>query len=181
VLIEGEPTSDERVLGYRLGSALWATLPAFSLLFGLGEDSVRQVMKALGLAFGAGSGQPNPTYGESLRLAQVLWQTVRSRSQRRLKEICRAELDYSESVRLASQSLRRAGLYVSGDLRTAVAGWCEDAAVEDASRDPQRLSALAATSPDVLDLFRFSTSAEYADVRWQLGRASPPGVGGRQW
>jgi tetratricopeptide (TPR) repeat protein len=181
VLAEGEPPQDEQVTGYRLGSALWATLPAFSLLFGLGEEHVRQVLKALSLAFGTGGGQPNRTYGESLRLAQVFWQTVKSRSQRRLKEICRAELVYEQSYQQASQSLRRAGLYVCGDLRTAVASWCADAGVEDVTRAPSRLLELATTSSDVFDLFRFATSAEYAAVRWQPGRPNQPGGGTRPW
>jgi tetratricopeptide (TPR) repeat protein len=181
LLVEGEPVADEDILGYRIGSALWATLPAHSLLFGLEPSYVRSILRALGLAFGSASGHPNPTYGDSMRLAQVLWQTVRSRSQRRLKEICQSELDFEESWEKASQSLRRAGLYVSGNLRTALRMTVEDNGLPLDPADPTSLVQVALTLPEAMDLFRFATSAEYAAVRWQPVRVNPIGGGTRPW
>jgi tetratricopeptide (TPR) repeat protein len=181
LLVEGEPVADEDILGYRIGSALWATLPAHSLLFGLEPSYVRSILRALGLAFGTSSGQPNPTYGDSMRLAQVLWQTVRSRSQRRLKEICQSELDFEESWEKASQSLRRAGLYVCGNLRTALRMTVEDAGLPLDPADPTSLVQVALTVPETMDLFRLATSAEYAAMRWQPVRPNPIGGGTRPW
>jgi hypothetical protein len=181
LLFEGEPLSDEREIGYRIGSSLWATYSAHSLLFGLDQLSVKRVLKALSLAFGTGEGQAHRTEGESLRLAQVLWQMVKPRSQRRLKEICRSELDPEQSLRYASQSLRRAGLYVSGDLRTALRTLGGDAMLSLDAREPQAFLEGVMNNAEALDLFRLATSAEYADVRWQPGRPSPSGVGARSW
>jgi tetratricopeptide (TPR) repeat protein len=181
LLIEGEPALDERALGYRIGSSLWATLPSHSLLFGLDLAQVQQVFKALVLAFGSGEGQADRTQGESLRLAQVLWQTVKSRSQRRLKEICRAELVFEESLQRASQAIRRAGLYVAGDLRTVLFALRDEVSESNEDRDPRALLAQIMGNPETLELFRFATSAEYADVRWQSGRTNQPGGGVRPW
>jgi hypothetical protein len=154
------------------------------LLFGLPRSTIQQVFKALLLAFGAREGQADRTQGESLRLAQVLWQTIKSRSQRRLKEICSLDLDFDESYRQASQSLRRAGLYVSGDLKIALLELAREFGIENADDKENAARMLVERvieTPDGLDLVRFATSAEYADVRWQSSRMNQPMGGGRPW
>jgi tetratricopeptide (TPR) repeat protein len=181
ILIEGEPFVDERFLSYQLGSSLWATLPAYSLLFGLPKTTVQQVYKALLLAFGSGEGRADRTQGESLRLAQVLWQTIKSRSQRKLKEICLADLSFDDSFQRASQSLRRAGLYVSGDLATAIASLTDEQFGATDGLSTQDVLLRVIGSEAGLDLFRFATSAEYADMRWQSGRVISPVGASRPW
>lgn len=177
-LLEGELGSDEHLIAYRVGCALWATLPEHSLLFGMSTQRVMLVLSGLNLAFGA-SEQPSATVGEALRLAQMLWQTVRSRSQRRLRELCSETLDYERARFAANQVLRRAGLYVCGDLEVALR-----AAVADIGIDPSLIQDCAWTklcelAPDLLDLFRFAGSAGYADIRWQFGRPIQTNGGAR--
>jgi tetratricopeptide (TPR) repeat protein len=178
-LLEGEPSADELLTSYRVGCALWATLPEYSLVFGLDRDRVPAVLRALGLAFGSTGEQPNATSGESLRLAQVLWQTVKSRSQRRLKEICVSELDFARVWAASTQSTRRAGLYVCGDLRAALRAASVDLGIDPASIDGNRWTQVCQLAPELLDLFRFAAGAEYADIRWQLGRPAQLGGGVR--
>jgi tetratricopeptide (TPR) repeat protein len=178
-LLEGELSPDERLTGYRVGCALWGTIPEHSLVFGLDRDRVPAVLRALGLAFGSAGEQPNATSGESLRLAQVLWQTVKSRSQRRLKEICTSELDYARVWAASNQSTRRAGLYVCGDLRVALRAASVDLGIDQGLLEGNRWSEACHVVPELLDLFRFAASAEYADVRWQPGRPAQLGGGVR--
>ncbi len=178
-MLEGELGTDENWMAYRVGCALWSTIPEHSLLFGMGKERIFAVLHALVLAFGSTGGQPSPTLGESLRLAQVLWQTVKSRSQRRLKEICVLELDLNRAWSAASQSLRRAGLYVSGDLRVALRDVAIELGVDSSLVQNNQWTEVCRLAPELLDLFRFAASAEYADVRWQSGRPAQLGVGGR--
>lgn len=177
-LLEGDLGTEERLIGYRVGCALWATLPEHSLLFGMSTERVLLVLRALNLAFGANE-QPNATVGEALRLAQVLWQTVRSRSQRRLRELCSGPLEYERARFAANQVLRRAGLFVCGDLEVAL-----HAAAADIGLDPNHLRERSWTewcgdAPELIDLFRFACSAGYADTRWQSGRPTQVTGGAR--
>jgi len=178
-MVEGDLGADEVWMAHQLGSVLWATIAEHSLLFGMGKDRIQAVLHAIVLAFGTTGGQPNPTLGESLRLAQVLWQTVRGRSQRRLKEICVLELDQNRAWGAATQSLRRAGLYVCGDLRVALRDGATELRLERALAERQQWLRLCQMAPDLLDLFRFAASAEYAEVRWQSGRPAQMGGQGR--
>lgn len=178
-MVEGDLGADESWMAYQVGSALWATIPEHSLLFGMGKDRIHAVLHALVLAFGATGGQPNPTLGESLRLAQMLWQTVRGRSQRRLKEICALELNLNRAWGAASQSLRRAGLYVCGDLRVALRAVATELRIDATLVQSNDWRGVCRAAPEMLDLFRFAVSSEYADIRWQSGRPAQFGASGR--
>ncbi|HMA91877.1 MAG TPA: hypothetical protein VKP30_04280, partial [Polyangiaceae bacterium] len=179
-LLEGEVGTDERWIGYRVGCALWATLPEHSLLFGMTTERVLTVLRALTLAFGA-TGHPQATTGEehSLHLAQVLWQTVRSRSQRRLREICSSPLEFERARFAANQALRRAGLYVCGDLELALYAATADIGIDPTLIQQRRWLEVCAAAPDLIDLFQFASSAGYADARWQSGRPIYAGGGAR--
>jgi tetratricopeptide (TPR) repeat protein len=178
-LLEGELPNDERALGYRVGSALWATIPEHALLFGIEREAVEAVLRALTLAFGVTGKQPNTTASEPLRLAQVLWQTVKSRSQRRLKEICSSSFDAGRALEAANRSLRRAGLYACGDLRVALTMTCHELLADPQLVRESRWSELSERVPELIDLFRIASSAEFAEMRWQVpGRRGPRDEGG---
>ena len=106
-------------------------------------------------------------------LAEVLWESVPARSQRRLRELCcnPRVLDYDAVMTDARMAIRRAGLFVSGDLRVAVRETCADESISvQVLSEPNGLAALCASSPAVSNLVRLATSPEYAEARWQKAR-----------
>jgi hypothetical protein len=151
---------------------LAATLPAYVLLFGSPEGQVRAVLKALGLAFGA-SEQERGTLASVANLAEVLWESIPARSQRRLRELCDDPdlLRYESALASAKTATRRAGLFVAGDVRVAVRETCVDENISTKVLDePDGLAALCSGSRAVADLIRLATSPEYAETRWQSAR-----------
>ena len=148
-----------------------AALPEHVLMFGSPESQTRGVLKGLGLAFG------RPTEDRSgltaiANLAEVLWESIPPRAQRRLRELCDDSLvlDYDAALGSARRSVRRAGLFACGDLATALRETIADEELDesllDAPDGPTRLCRHEA----VADLVRLATSIEYAQVRWHPGR-----------
>ena len=140
-------------------------------MFGSPESQTRGVLKGLGLAFG------RPTEDRSgltaiANLAEVLWESIPPRAQRRLRELCDDSLvlDYDAALGSARRSVRRAGLFACGDLATALRETIADEELDesllDAPDGPTRLCRHEA----VADLVRLATSIEYAQVRWHPGR-----------
>ncbi len=168
LLLTGEVKAESSVLGYHLGAMLAATMPEHVLLYGASEAQVENVLRALVAAFGP----PRATstgLASIATLAEMLWESVPSRSQRRLRELCDdpSRIDYSEARNAARQAVRRAGLFVSGDLTVAVRETCADLGVSTWGLDaPGGLAALCSASPAVADLVRLATSQEYANARW---------------
>jgi lipopolysaccharide biosynthesis regulator YciM len=175
LLLTGDVKNESALLGYHLGVMLAATMPEHVLLYGAADTQVENVLRALVAAFGppqAGRGH----LANVATLAEMLWETMPARSQRRLRELCDdpSRLDYGLARAAAKQAVRRAGLFVSGDVTVAIRETCADLGVSTWGLDaPGGLAALCSSSPAVADLVRLATSPEYASTRWQQGR--PPG------
>jgi hypothetical protein len=148
-------------------------MPPFALLLGSAESQARAVLNGLGFAFGPPERSPTP--GKVPHLAEVLWESIPARLQRRLRELCNepGTLDYESAMRGARLVARRGGLFVSGDLRVALRETCvEEGTPLDALESPEKLADLCRASASVRSLIQLATSAEYAQTRWQPGRAS---------
>lgn len=172
LLIEGDVAPDDQVAAFDIGAMLWAGLPEHVLAVGLPPSGVEEVLEALRLAFGPPGRQPTADLGGALHIAEVLWQVISGRSQRRLREICTEPLEPSRTLSSVRQSLRRAGLFVSGDLNVALRRLAEDEGLSAALVDQVPWERLCAEHPEIADLLRIATSADYAHLRW-----SAPGSG----
>jgi hypothetical protein len=154
---------------------LLATLPGVVLLFGTPEAQARSVLKSLSFAFGP----PHPDasgLGSILNLAELLWEAIPARSQRRLRELCDDEraLDYDTALLHARIAARRAGLFTCGDLGIAFREICADEGLDDRlASAPGGLAALTDMSPSVKSLYALAVSAEYAETRWRTPRSAP--------
>jgi hypothetical protein len=172
VVLSGDVRQESPELAYQLGATLLSASPGFVLLLGSAESQARAILKGLAFAFGppqsSGIGP-----GAVPSLAEVLWESIPARLQRRLRELCDApaSLEYDAAVRLARSAARRAGLFASGHLGVALAAACaEEGIPESALSSATRVSALAAQNVSVRSLLALATSPEYAQVRWWLGR-----------
>ncbi len=170
VVVTGEAREDSAELVYRLASMLVATLPANVMLFGMTGAAVKQLMAALMTAFGppeASRGQQS----QSAVLAGELWRALPGRAQRRMQQILRdSSFVYEEIWARALQSSRRAGLFVTADLRVALQDVMADPGVTErieSSSLPDMLRSLCQVSTSAADLVRFATSVQYAQARWR--------------
>ena len=180
VILSGDVRDESLELRFALGYGLAATLPQNVLRLGLARAEGRALVEALHAAFGP------PEIGRRVdaraaRLAQSFWQSVPSRTQRRLQQILgHGPLgEYEELVARAHQSGLRAGMFLAGDF-----GWtvrrllAESSTLEGAETSavvtsPGALRSLCDELPMVADLLRLAVSPEYADARWH---AEPPGA-----
>lgn len=171
VLVAGDIHYQSPELRFHFGAMLAAAAPEHALLFGASPQEIQSLLDALALSFGAGSpggSRPSP---EVTRLASYFWETIPARAQRRLSQLCSdpSLLSVKEIMAASRLTLRRAGLIVCGDLRTAV----EDACVEAGLEAPHSLSGLAdcaAAAPVVADLLGLALSPEYAELRFRAAR-----------
>jgi hypothetical protein len=173
LIVSGDVREDSLELRFHLGAMLGATLSPYLLLFGSPENQVRAILKALRLAFGAAQ-EERGSLASVANLAEVLWESIPARSQRRLRELCDdpAALSYEAALASAKTAARRAGLFVAGDLAVALRETCADENIPaHLLLPPNGFSALCSSSPAVADLVRLATSPEYAEMRWQV-RAS---------
>ncbi len=167
VIVSGELPRPSPEFAFHLGVMLAAAMPGHALLCGAPEDQARGVLRALAMAFGP------PTASRSgltavANLAEVLWESMPTRSQRRLRQLCDdpQRLAYESAMAEVRAATRRAGLFVAGDLRVAV----REVAFELELPLERGLGAATVSSPELLDLFRLATSPEYAEARWQPAR-----------
>jgi hypothetical protein len=173
LIVSGDVEEESEQLLFQLGAMLAATQPQYVLLFGSDETQARTLLRALALAFGPP--QPGQRQLATLaNLAEVLWESIPTRAQRRLRELCDdpMTLDYDSLMRVTRMGIRRAGLFMSGDLRTAVNHACETEKLGTPPTDLAGLAALAKQSEAIADLVRFATYAEFAETRWQSGKGS---------
>lgn len=173
VVLSGDVRQESPELAYQLGATLFGALPQFALLLGSGEAQARAVLSGLAFAFGPPEG--GAAAGRVPNLAEVLWESIPARLQRRLRELCSAPgaLDYDAAVRAARLAGRRAGLFISGDLRVALRECClEEGIPLSMLETPEKIAELAAVSAPVKSLILLATSPEYAQTRWQSGRAA---------
>jgi hypothetical protein len=168
VIVSGEVTQESNELRYHLGAMLAGALPQHVLVYGSPETEVRAVLRALLLVFGP-PGVAKDGIVAAANLAEVLWESVPARSQRRLRELCRQESDfeYDLVVAAAHQATRRAGLFACGDLRIAVREVCAAEGVDfGALLARDGLEHLCASSASIADLVTLATSPTYAQTRW---------------
>jgi len=169
VIVGGQIEEVSPELSFHFGAMLAAASPSHALLFGCSPEEVETLLSALALSFGAGGAgsgaRPSP---DVTRIAAVLWETIPSRAQRRLSQLC-ADPRLLEIGALASASrrvLRRAGLVICGHLPTAIDDACHEASLAP----PRTLSELAErahASDAVADLLGFAISPEYAELRFR--------------
>lgn len=162
-------------LRYRMAFILAATMPANVMLFAIPEQKMRGMLRGMEAAFGPPEASRGAESG-TVQLAGALWHALPVRVQRRMNEILSQPdaLRYEELWPRALQSARRAGLFVVGDLRTALGDVLNDPGIGasiDASA-PDAMSQLCKLSGSAADLVRLATSAEYAEARWRDGGTS---------
>jgi tetratricopeptide (TPR) repeat protein len=167
-VLSGDASEDTAELRSILGASLSAVLPQNALILGLPEADARSLWNVLLGAFGP----PGivTVDRKDAHLADMLWQTLAPRTQRRLKELLgNAEATPFELVsERARQSGRRVGMFLTGDF-----GHAARAALKDFPQvDPQELERpgglekLAKQLPAIADLLRLAIRPEYADARW---------------
>ena len=154
---------------------LAATMPANVMLFAIPAEKMRGLLRGMEAAFGPPEASRGAESG-TVQLAGALWHALPVRVQRRMNEILSQPeaLRYEDLWPRALQSARRAGLFVVGDLRTALGDVLNDPGIGasvDASA-PDAMSQLCRVSGSAADLVRLATSAEYAEARWRDGGAS---------
>ncbi|HEX6275647.1 MAG TPA: hypothetical protein VFZ53_21545, partial [Polyangiaceae bacterium] len=175
VVLSGDVAHETAILRFHLGAMLLATLPGVVLLFGTPEAQARSVLRSLGFAFGPPHHDVSQL-GPILNLAELLWEAIPARSQRRLRELCDDEsaLHYDTALLHARIAARRAGLFTCGDLGIALREVCADEGLDDRlASEPGGLAHLAEASPSVKSLYNLAVSAEYAETRWRTPRSAP--------
>ena len=169
VILSGDVRQDTPELRFHLGAMLAASIPQYALLFGSPESQARAVLKGLGFAFGP----PRQTKsGGVLNLAEVLWESIPARFQRRLRELCDRpeQLDYDGALAASRIAVRRAGLFVAGDLSVALSeAAADDGVTREQLRTPNALAELSRSAPSLRSLLTLALSPEYAETRWQFG------------
>jgi hypothetical protein len=176
VVLSGDVQAETPQLHFHLGAMLAAASPQLVMLFGLPEAQARSVLRALAFAFGPS--RPDASgIGPALNLAEMLWESIPARPQRRLRELCHdpVALDYDQAMLQARIAVRRAGLFAAGDFAVAAQETCAEEGLElGALRSPEGFLALCRQSPVLSSLHALALSPEYAEVRWQgtrgLGR-----------
>lgn len=179
VIVSGDVQRVDDELLFQLGSMMAATWPQHILVFGADETLARTVLGGLGLAFGRpdSDSQRQPAVSS---LAEVMWESIPGRSQRRLRELCDdpAVLRYDDVIGAARRAVRRAGLFASANVKVAVEQACRETGRETPA-DLDGLATLCAADTDVADLLRLAAAPEYAETRWQSARNSPGGQAAR--
>ncbi len=180
VVVRGPDLAESTEFRFHFGSILMATHAEYALLMSMDEGRLREIIDAVLAAFGPPariSGSP----ASVAIFAERLWESVPLRVQRRLQELATHpdQVDYDKAMSAAVRVLRRAGLFVSGDLAVAVRHVCEQEGLNASLlRDSDGLAELCAGSAALADLVRFATSAEFAEARWRSGRRSSAFVRG---
>ncbi|WP_437634501.1 hypothetical protein [Sorangium sp. So ce854] len=175
VLLRGDVREDTPELRYLLGAHLAGAMPDHVLANTSAEDELRTLLSAVVAAFGpleatAHSARGNPAV---VRLEQNLWQLIPPRAERRLREICDSadKMTYEGAMKTTRSAMRRAGLFASGSIATAVRATIKERGLELSVplSEPEGLAAACAAHPEIADLVRLATRMEYAEARWQSG------------
>jgi tetratricopeptide (TPR) repeat protein len=172
VVLSGDVARETPELAFHLGAMLAAASPQLVMLFGLPEAQARSVLRALGFAFGPS--RPDASgIGPALNLAEMLWESIPARPQRRLRELCHDvdALDYDQAMLQARIAIRRAGMFAAGHFGVAV----NEIATEDRFAPaplsaPDGMARLATQSPSIKSLYQLALGAEYAETRWRGAR-----------
>jgi hypothetical protein len=172
VVMNGEVKDETPELRYLLGAALAGAMPEHALVNALGEEALRTLIDALHAAFGPVAHLPRGNAAVA-RLGQNLWQLVPPRADRRLRELCAdlSAITYDAAISVTRQAMRRAGLFASGSLGTALAmlGQEVDLPLSTFASAPDGLARASAAHPEVADLVRLAIRMELAEARWTPG------------
>jgi hypothetical protein len=172
VVLSGDVATATPELGFHLGAMLAAAAPQLVMLFGLPEAQARSVLRALGFAFG--SSRPDASgIGPALNLAEMLWEAIPARPQRRLRELCHDAdaLDYDHAINQARVAVRRAGFFATGHFGVTLREIAQEDRLDLAGLTrTEGLAKIAAVSPSVLSVYQLALGAEYAETRWREAR-----------
>lgn len=169
-ILEGDGREDSAELRWMLGVALSSVLPQNALVAGLGRPEARSLWQVILGAFGP-PGLVTVERGDA-QLADMLWQTLAPKTQRRLRELlATTDLTPFELVlERSKQSARRIGMFLTGDFghaaRKVIADYPQASAAE--LERPGGLEKLCTQLPSLADLLRLAVRPEYADARWHL-------------
>jgi hypothetical protein len=167
-ILGGDAKDDSSDVRWMLGHALASVLPQNALALGLPESEARLLWEVLLGAFGP----PDRAKMERThaKLAEMLWQTLAPRAQRKLKELLGGDdpAPFELVVERANQSGRRVGMFLTGDFahaaRTVVS---EHPALDPAElARPGGLAKLCKELPALADLYCLAVRPEFADARW---------------
>ncbi len=170
VILSGDVRQDSPELRFHLGAMLAAATPQYALLFGSPESQGRAVLRGLAFAFSPPRANPGNS-GAVLNLAEVLWESVPARLQRRLRELCEdpEALDYDASLAAAKLAVRRAGFFGSGDLGSSLRQVAAEEGYELDTAE-QNMRTFVRDNPTARNLYSLALGAEYAHTRFQSGR-----------
>jgi hypothetical protein len=170
VILSGDVRQDSPELRFHLGAMLAAATPQYALLFGSPESQGRAVLRGLAFAFSPPRASAANS-GAVLNLAEVLWESIPARLQRRLRELCEDPdaLDYDAALGAAKMAVRRAGFFGAGDLGSSLR---QVAAEEGYELDTaqQNMRSFVRDNPTARNLYSLALGAEYAHTRFQFGR-----------
>ena len=116
LILSGDVRQETPELRFHLGAMLAATLPQHVLLFG-SPEARRVPSSGPGARLRSSRGGDSDGPGAAAHLAEVLWENIPARLQRRLRELCDdpAVLDYDAAIGAGRMAIRRAGLFVAED------------------------------------------------------------------
>jgi hypothetical protein len=171
LVLGGKLPSGVGHLAYHVGAMLTATLPEHALLYAMREEQLSEWLMATLVAFGPPD--PERRVADVAVMAERLWESIPAREQRRLAVACEQpeSLTTLAAWSIASQVARRAGLFLSGDLRVTVERACVEEGLDAGTlASSGGLARLCRDSQVIADLVRFAAGPEYADARWQPTR-----------
>ncbi len=169
-ILAGDAREDSADLRWTLGQALSCVLPQNALVLGLPQAEARSLWSVILGAFGP----PGlvTVDRKDAQLADMLWQTIAQRTQRKLKELLQTSdaTPFDLVLERARQSGRRVGMFLTGDFAHAARTVIADFPQSDAAdlERPGGLERLCAQLPSLADLLRLAVRPEYADARWHL-------------
>ncbi len=168
-ILSGEGGEDSADLRWIVGEALSCVLQQNALILGLPRAELSSLWTVILAAFGP----PGlvTVDRKDAQLADMLWQTLPPRTQRRLKELLASTEATSVDLVLerARQSGRRVGMFLTGDFTHASRKLVTELEGSDAELAREGgLERLCAKYPSLADLLRLAIRPEYADARWHL-------------
>jgi hypothetical protein len=169
IVLMGDIREETPELRYLLGASLAGAMPEHALVNALTEEALRTLVDALHAAFGPVANLPKGNANVA-RLGQNLWQLVSPRADRRLRELCAKPegITYDAAITGTRQAMRRAGLFATGNLGTALALLTFELGLPAGSltEPPGALAASCEAHPAVADLVRLALRSEFAEARW---------------
>jgi hypothetical protein len=176
-ILSGDAREDSTSVRWLMGEALSAVLAQNALPLGLPREEAEALFDVLVAAFGP----PGRAIARSsAHLAEMLWQTLAPRAQRRLQELLGTgdPTPFELVVERAKQSGRRVGMFLTGDFAHAATTVVEEHGLDPAVlREAGGLTRLCKDLPALADLYRLALRPEYADARWHVPAPSSPRYG----